>query len=122
MKFSTIDQLQKAFNSLPVDAKDGRIIPVMLKKATVEFFDAYEGVKRPLYNKLRLSPTGVSKWRKNAKDGLYDNLHGVSMVSRVTKQATIDILQQLESEREQLDKKIALIKQCRELGLKVEAA
>lgn len=122
MKFLTIDQLQKAFDSLPLDAKEGRIIPVLLKKATVEFFDAYEGVKSPLYAKLRLSPTGVAKWRKQAYSGLYDNLQGVASVSRVVKQATVDILEQLQAERDQLDQKIKLIKQCRELGLKVEAA
>lgn len=122
MKFSTIDQAKKAIDTLPRDYGNRRVFPVAVKSALIELFGTLKITRQFFCDELGICTGNFDNWRKQHSEGLFKNTLGAISVSRAAKDASCDILEQLQSERNQLDQKIKLIKQCRELGLKVEAA
>jgi len=121
MKFSTIEQAKKAIVTLPRDNGNRRIFPVAVKKAIIELFNTLQVTRVAFCDELGLGTANFDNWRKAYNDGLFDDTLGAICVSRTAKKASSDILAQLEQEKRIIERKIAIIKEAKTLGLTIAA-
>lgn len=121
MKFSTIDQAKKAANQLPRDNAGRRIFPVAVKSALVELFNNKGITQLAFCDQLGITSSNFIKWRKAYNEGLFNDTLGAVSVSRTARKASVDILEQLEQEKRTIERKIALIKEAKSLGLNIAA-
>lgn len=121
MKFTTIEQAKKAIHKLPRDNGNRRIFPVAVKSAIIELFDTLQVTRGAYCDELGIVTGNFDNWRKHYKEGLFNDTMGAVCVSRTAKKASCDILAQLEQEKRTIERKIAIIREAKALGLTIAA-
>lgn len=121
MKFSTIEQAKKAINVLPRDNGNRRVFPVAVKSALIELFNTLKATRVAYCDEIGISTGNFDNWRKAYNEGLFNDTLGAICVSRIAKKASCDILAQLEQEKRTIERKIALVREAKALGLTIAA-
>lgn len=119
MQFKTLKAFNKAASVLRKERGEGRAhYPPMFKRAICEALEA-DIIKRDhVSNTLECSPSSIPNWMAQYEAGLYTE-EGAYAVSHRSLGINSKIIKSLEKEIATLQKRLALVKECEEEGVKV---
>lgn len=118
MKFNNIEEVIAATTVIRgVKGKGRTHYPILFKKAVCEFIEMYSGAGS-VASSTGIPRGTVYQWIEQFNEGLY-TLEGAYSVSRKSLSLNSAIIAELTQEIKDIDTKIILIQQCKDVGLNV---